>query len=189
MESHPIVLESGYYDKLWLTFVREWTRATTNQSVLDELDDRLRKGEKINVPDQTSKEIEDCLLAMSDGGNVVPGIWQDSDQKCYQDWTETACFARWYMQSNAEKKAKIVELLKSGNASPWDSVENGVSAISQCPPGKQAVPECCPSSVRADPAYINMDQVPEQKSGWSWWTLGIAAVGLGIGAAWLRKRI
>lgn len=188
MECLPNVLEKNYNERLWLVFVREWTRATLGQSQLQIFDDGVRAGKPVKIPGPIHKDIEDCIAAMAQGGNVVPGIRQKEGVEqidCYQSWMETACFARWYMQSLPEAKAKIREVLASGNAAPWTVVEGGEDGVRPCTSENIDTP-CCPADVWTDPAYLKMDEAQED-GGWSIWKIVLSSTALGLGAALVRK--
>jgi len=186
MDCQQNVLDSEYFQKMWLTFVREWVRATIGPDALQDLDTRLKSGEQVSVPRDTDMEIQNVIIAMSEK-NAIPGVWTDQDGKCYQDWTQTACFARWYMLLVPESKTKVQDMIKSGNASPWTEFHGASGTVAPCPAGKLADASCCPSSVWADPAYLTMDE--QQPSGWKWWQIAIGAVGLGLTAAFVRSKI
>lgn len=182
----PEVLQDPYYERLRIIFLREWVRATLpGQSVAD-FDAKVREGAKVDVPSEVDKAINEIIEAMSNG-SVVPGIWQDTDGKCYHDWTVTACFARWYMLQTPAVKGEIVTLVSEGNSKPWLQYDAGQKIIAPCPEGKLSSLDCCPSSVWADPAYINLNKSDEEQ-GWPWWTLGLAAVGLGLTAAFVKAK-
>lgn len=193
MQCFPDVLEKTYSEKLWLTFLREWVRATLDQAGLEDLDDKLRAGEPINVPDPVRDEIDLCIEAMAQGGSVVPGVWltgKDTapgsfeDVDCYQNWVDTACFARWYMRASPETKAKIRQLLAAGNPTPWVDIDGGESGVRLCTSEGDA--NCCVPEIWSDSAYLNMDRVEESR-GLSTWGIVAASAALGLGAAFLKK--
>lgn len=186
MTCKPDLYDLAYYEKLWLTCVREWTRLNSGEVAVQDLDEHIRKGGTIDVPDGVDAAIQDLHQAMDEGG-VVPGVWEDVDGKCYQDWTRTACFARFYMGRPTDEKRKILDELKTQNARPWEAFEGGGNLVAPCPAGKPAERNCCPSSVWADPAYLDLEE-PAEKSGWPWWQLGLAAVGIGLTAAYIKAK-
>ena len=175
-----------YAEKIHLVFVREWVRANVGNEAVQDVDEAIRSGEPLNIPDSVLEDIQNVMVAMIEGGDAVPGVWQQDDDTCYQDWTRTACFARWYVMQVPERKTEIRTMLSGQNTKPWLSYENGEASVAPCAPGKLGTVDCCPSTVWADPAYLNID--PPQDEGWPWWTLGLAAVGLGVTAAWVKAK-
>lgn len=173
-----------YAEKVHLVFVREWVRFYVDNEAVADVDDAIRNGDTLNIPDSVLVDIQDVMVAMIEGGDIIPGVWRQ-DGQCYQDWTRTACFARWYMMQIPERKTEIRAKLSSQDARPWESYEHGATSISPCTPGKLAALDCCPSTVWADPAYLNIE--PAEKE-FPWWKLGLTAVGLGLAAAWVKAK-
>jgi len=157
---------------LHLTLLREWTRASAGQQTLAALDDTIRSGDTVNIPDEVERAIQDCLIAM-DAGSNVPGIWESPAGGCNHDWFSTACFARLYMTSDESGKQAILETLRSGNP---------VTIPPMC---AETSSGCCPPEVWTDPAYLALEK--SDKPFWSVWTLSLAAVAVGVGAAIIKK--
>lgn len=164
-----VIGDVDLFTNLHLTFLREWTRVSGGQQLLDMLDRRIADGLTVDVPEDVDRDIQDCLIAMDTGGNV-PGIWGDSNGECYHDWMATACFAHAYMKSDSTRKESIKSELRSGNA----TVPNMCSGEG-----------CCPPEVWTDGAYLALDRPVE--SSWPWWKLGLASVVVGLTAAFVRK--
>lgn len=180
MKCPPDILETTYHDKLRLVFLREWARVVLGEAALLEFDDSLRAGAVPKVDPAVDADIEAVITAMATG-KVIPGLWYSSDGKCFQDWTVTACFARHYMQQMLGK-AKIQQALASGDTTVLED-----KAMSPCQVGPMTA-NCCPTSVWADPAYLNMDREVSKPST-SWWKLGAIALGLGLTAAWIKAKL
>jgi hypothetical protein len=189
------VLEPSYQETLWLTFVREWVRASTGQSALDDLDERLKNGETISVPPEVEQPIQDVIDAMYwgsqiSGGQVVPGVWEQGG-KCFQDWTKTACFARYFMLQVPEKRTQLIQLIKEGNIDVWRNWPDDEPKLSPCTSGQSDDQSCCPSSVWADTAYLDLGREPEKitTDGWSTLSLIAAGVGVGLAAVLIKKNV
>jgi len=112
--------------------------------------DRLGEEQKLNLHPDLAKRIDEVMEAMKLGGNV-PGMWQEYDGTCHQDWVLLACYARWYHASEPEVRSLSRDMIIAGQWEPWH-VEGAVDSPDACNP---AAPTkgCCPENVYKDAAY------------------------------------
>jgi hypothetical protein len=159
-----------YTDSLQMVFVREWLRGSGGSVALSNYDRRTAKGETFKVPDDIQDKIRVCVESMR-AGKTVPGVRiskevSPQDDKCYQNWFETACFAYWYFKVDDLGRLDIQQKLEAGNREPLGELD-------------------CPAGISQDPIYAELNKPSSSSSMWGP-LLGLGIFGVGL--AWILTK-
>jgi len=150
----PLNGNQAYFQEISRIMVREDVRLWKGDGAVDAFDRQWRDDRpSLNLHPDLQKRIEDVINAMVQG-QTAPGLWQEYDGTCHQDWVTFACFARWFHAVDDETRARALSQLGQGNKEPWWTPGAEVTDDMPYACGGSTKPSCCPESVFADEQYL-----------------------------------
>lgn len=155
--SIPLGGDPKYFDEVARIMIREDVRLWKGDGAVDQFDRQYRDDPKsLNLHPELQKRIEDVIDAMT-MGQTAPGLWQDYDGTCHQDWVTFACFARWYNAIEPARRAETLRQLEQGNKEPWWTPGQEATADMPYNCGGAVTNTCCPESVFTDEQYLERE--------------------------------
>ena len=155
----PLNGNPDYFQEISRIMIREDIRLWKGDGAVDTFDRMWRDDRPaFNLHPDLQKRIEDVINAMT-AGQTAPGVWQEFDGTCHQNWVTFACFARWYHAVDEAVRASAIEQLAKGSNEPWWNPDNVGSEMTDMPYacGGSDKNTCCPTSVYEDSQYLEHD--------------------------------
>ncbi len=182
----PLNDDPRYLDEVKRIMVREDVRLVKGDGAVDKFD-RMWRDQGVDLHPALQRRIDDVTEAMIQG-QTAPGVWQDFDGSCHQDWVTFACFARWYHAITESERNKALEQLAAGNKEPW-WVPGQASQMDDMPYacGGSTKDTCCPASVYSDDQYLEHE--PEAGPTGSSWMAGLVVIGSMVAAALVAPKL
>lgn len=149
-------LSETYFDTVKRVMIREDVRLWKGDGAVDKFDRMWRDNQAgVNLHPDLESRINALIEAIKQG-QTAPGVWQDADGTCYQDWITFACFARWYNAIEDADRLMALDQIKKGNREPWwnqDVAGPYQYAMPYACGGDSRTNQCCPESVYKDDLY------------------------------------
>jgi hypothetical protein len=157
----PLNDDPKYFQAVSRIMVREDVRLWKGDGAVDAFDRQWRDDRpSINLHPELQRRIDGVIEAMR-LGQTAPGLWQEYDGTCHQDWVSFACFARWFHAVDEETRTRALVELAQGNKEPWwpKGATGDEEATSDMPYacGGSTKTTCCPESVFTDEQYLEHD--------------------------------